>query len=87
MVAYFHRIGGTVGIYSTKGQWIGIVGTVPATSPLYRLADWIPGAKKLSQAKANCRSAPLTGGGIVTVSQWTVSSANSDFSCVKRVTK
>ena len=87
MVTYFHRIGGTVGIYSTNGQWIGIVGTVPSTSSLYRLADWIPGAKKLSRAKANCRSAPLTGGGTVTVTQWTVSSANSDFSCVRRATK
>jgi hypothetical protein len=82
MVSYFHRIGGTAGIYSTAKQWDPIVGTVPSTSPLYRLPDWIPGAKTLSQAKKNCRLAPLTGGGIVTVTQWKTPSANSDLSCL-----
>jgi len=81
MVSYFRRIGGTAGIYSTARQWDPIVGTVPSTSPLYRLPDWIPGAKTLSQAKKNCRLAPLTGGGVVTVTQWKTKPANSDFSC------
>ncbi len=81
MVSYFRRIGGTAGIYSTARQWDPLVGTVPATSPLYRLPDWIPGAKTLSQAKKNCRLAPLTGGGVVTVTQWKTKPANSDFSC------
>ena len=81
MVSYFRRIGGTAGIYSTARQWDPIVGTVPSTSPLYRLPDWIPGAKTLSQARKNCRLAPLTGGGVVTVTQWKTKPANSDFSC------
>jgi hypothetical protein len=38
MVAYFHRIGGTVGIYSMASQWDTIVKTIPSTSSLYRLA-------------------------------------------------
>jgi hypothetical protein len=83
MVAYFHHIGGTVGIYSMASQWKKILKTVPSTSSLYRLADWIPGARTLAQAKANCRLAPLTGRGIVTVTQWTVSKTNHDFSCVR----
>jgi hypothetical protein len=83
MVAYFHRIGGTVGIYSMASQWDKIVKTIPSTSSLYRLADWIPGARTLAQAKANCRSVPLTGRGTVTVTQWTVSKTDHDFSCVK----
>ncbi len=83
MVAYFRRIGGTVGIYSMASQWGQIVKTVPSTSSLYRLADWIPGARTLAQAKANCRWAPLTGRGIVSVTQWTASKTNHDFSCVK----
>ncbi len=83
MVAYFHRIGGTVGIYSTAGQWDQIIRIVPATSVLYRLADWIPGATTLAQAKANCRLAPLTGRGDVTMTQWTVSKTNHDFSCAR----
>jgi hypothetical protein len=83
MVAYFRHIGGTVGIYSMASQWDKIVKTIPSTSSLYRLADWIPGARTLVQAKANCRLAPLTGRGIVTVTQWTVSKTNHDFSCVR----
>jgi hypothetical protein len=43
--------------------------------------DWIPGATTLAQAKKNCRLAPLTGGGTVTVTQWKTKPANSDFSC------
>ncbi len=81
MVASFRRIGSTVGIYSTTRQWHSIAGTVRSASPLYHLPDWIPGARTLSQAKANCRSAPLTGGGTVILTQWTTPSVDSDFSC------
>jgi hypothetical protein len=81
MVAYLQGIGSAAGIYSTSRQWAQIAGTVPATSPLYPLTNWIPGARTLSQAKTNCSSAPLTGGGIITITQWTTSPANSDFSC------
>ena len=81
MVAYFHGIGSPAGIYSLPSQWHQIVGTAPSNSSLYHLADWIPGARTLARAKANCRALPLTRGGIVTVTQWTASSTNSDFSC------
>ena len=83
MVAYFRHIGGTVGIYSMASQWHQIVKIIPSTSPLYRLPDWIPGARTLAQAKANCRQTPLTGRGTVTVTQWTASKTNHDYSCVK----
>jgi hypothetical protein len=81
MAAYFQGVGGTVGIYSTTSQWGKIAGTVPSASALFSLPDWIAGARTLSQAKTNCGSAPLTGGGIVTVTQWVTSLADSDFSC------
>ena len=81
MVAYFHHIGVAVGVYSTASQLRKIVKTIPSTSPLYRLADWIPGARTLAQAKANCRLAPLTGRGIVTVTQLTASKTDHDVSC------
>jgi hypothetical protein len=81
MVSYFRGIGATAGIYSTAKQWDPIVGTVRSGSPLYRLPDWIPGAKTLAQARKNCGLAPLTGGGTVTVTQWKTSPANSDFAC------
>ncbi len=52
-----------------------------ATSPLYRLPDWIPGARTLSRAKKNCGLAPLTGGGTVTVVQWSMKPVNRDLAC------
>jgi hypothetical protein len=81
MVSYFHRIGGSVGIYSTAFQLHKILKIIPATSLLYRLADWIPGARTLAQAQANCRLAPLTGRGTVTLTQWEKSKIDHDFSC------
>jgi hypothetical protein len=81
MVALFRHVGGSAGIYSTIKQWGPITGTVGSRSALYRLPDWIPGAKTLAQAKKNCGLAPLTGGGKVTVTQWRTSAVNSDFSC------
>jgi hypothetical protein len=81
MVSYLRRIGGNVGIYSTPKQWDPIVGRVSSTSPLYRLPDWIPGATTLSRAKKNCGLAPLTGGGTVTVVQWTTKPVNRDLAC------
>ena len=81
MVAYFQGIGSKVGIYSTTRQWGQITGTVQS-GPLYPLVNWIPGTRTLSQAKTNCGPASsLTGGGKVTVTQWTTSPADSDFSC------
>ena len=81
MVSYFRHIGAAAGLYSTAKQWDPIVGTVSPASPLYRLPDWIPGAKTLAQAKKNCRLAPLTRGGIVAVTQWKMPITNSDLSC------
>ena len=84
MASYFRRIGGTVGIYSTTGQWGPLIGTVPPTSPLYPLPEWRPGAGTLARAKENCRLAPLTGGGTVSLTQWTTRQDNSDYSCPAR---
>lgn len=81
MVAYFHSIGASVGVYSPAGQWARIAGSVPPGSPLYTLPDWLPGVTTLLQAKANCGSAPLTGAGTIAVTQWTSSTADGDFSC------
>ncbi len=81
MVSFFRHIGGSAGIYSTPRQWDPLIGTVGPASPLYRLPDWLPGAKTLAQAKKNCRLAPLTAGGTVSLTQWTTPAANSDLSC------
>lgn len=81
MASCFLRIGARVGIYSTPRQWDPLAGVVRPGSPLYRLPTWIPGAKTLAQVKKNCRLAPLTAGGTVTLTQWKTKPANSDFSC------
>jgi len=80
MVAYFQGLGATVGVYSTSYEWSKIAGTVTSTSSLYSLADWIPGARSLSGAKTNCGLRPLTGGGLVTVTQWTAA-IDGDYAC------
>jgi hypothetical protein len=81
MVAYFQSNGSDVGIYSTASQWGRIAGNVSSSSPLGSLKNWIPGARTLAQARTNCGPAPLTSGGTVTVTQWTASPADGDFSC------
>ena len=81
MATYFRGIGGAVGIYSTMKQWGPLTGTIRPASPLYRLPDWLAGAKTLAQAERNCRLAPLTGGGTVAVTQWAALPANRDFAC------
>ena len=80
MAAYFRHIGAKAGIYSTAKQFGPLMGTITASSPLDKLPDWIPGAKTLAQAKKNCKLAPLTKGGTVTVTQWR-GTVNSDLSC------
>jgi hypothetical protein len=81
MVSYLRHIGAAAGIYSTARQFGPLTGPVSPASPLYRLPDWIPGARTLAQARKNCRLAPLTGGGSVTLTRWKTKPANSGFSC------
>lgn len=81
MVYGFTKAGGSVGVYSTSSMWASIAGTVPAGSSLYSLNEWRPGAKTLRQAQNNCNVSPLTGGGHVTLTQYT-SSWDYDYSCI-----
>jgi hypothetical protein len=84
MVSYLRHIGARAGIYSTAKQFGPLMGPVGKASPLYRLPDWIPGASTLAQAKKNCRLAPLTGGGTVTLTQWKTKPVLSDYPCPPR---
>ncbi len=69
----------TIGIYSTSYQWSQIVGTQSALSTS-GLPDWIPGARKLSGAEANCSLSSFTGG-TVTVTQWFGHPFDGDYAC------
>lgn len=82
MTAYFAGIGASTGLYSTATQWNQIAGTVPASSNLYALPSWLPGATSLAAAKRKCSSLPLTGGGKVTVAQYVSGGFDYDTSCI-----
>jgi hypothetical protein len=71
-----------VGIYSTSYQWGQVTGgsTYTAGTSLVGLADWIPGARNLSGAVANCQLSSFTGG-VVELTQWFSRPYDSDYAC------
>jgi hypothetical protein len=82
MVAGLQDVGATtVGAYSTSSQWDTITGGTSSTSgSLYQIPNWIPGARNLSGAQANCTQASFTGG-TVTVTQWFGHPDDGDYAC------
>ena len=72
----------TVGIYSTSYQWGQVTGGTQYTAgtSLAGLPDWIPGARKLSGAVANCQLSSFTGG-VVVLTQWFSRPFDSDYAC------
>lgn len=82
MVAGLQQAGAfTVGAYSTSSQWGAITGgtTTGSAGSLYGIADWIPGATRLSGAQANCSQTSFTGGR-VTLTQWS-GRIDNDYAC------
>jgi hypothetical protein len=70
----------TVGAYSTSSQWNTITGgTTSASGSLWRIPNWIPGARTLSGAKSNCSQTSFTGGSI-SLTQW-ASHPDGDYVC------
>ncbi len=82
MTAYFQSIGARVGIYSTSYQWGLIVGEVSSNSNLNYLKSWVPGARSLAGAQANCSAAPLTSGSPVVLTQYLTKNLDHNFSCI-----
>jgi len=71
----------TVGAYSTSFQWDSITGgTTSASGSLYQIPNWIPGARDLSGAEANCAQPSFTGG-VVTLTQWFGHPYDGDYAC------
>lgn len=81
MVAYFSTRNMNIGIYSTHFQWGEIINTVSASSSLNGLPNWRPGASDLEEAKLNCAVSPLTPGGKVILTQYTLGDFDYDYAC------
>jgi hypothetical protein len=81
MVAAFTAVtaaGASAGIYSTSYQWGQITGGSTAVS-LKGLNDWIPGARKLSDAQSHCSLTGFTGP--VMITQWFGHPYDGDWAC------
>jgi hypothetical protein len=83
MTSYFNTHAARVGLYSTAPQWNTIVGqTVSATSNLNGLGNWRPSGASLDNAKANCKVAPLTTGGYISLTQYVQQNVDKNHSCI-----
>ncbi|ARC55531.1 hypothetical protein AS850_00380 [Frondihabitans sp. 762G35] len=81
MTAAFTKAGAGVGIYALRSDWQAIVGSVPTTSSLSPLPNWIPiGPATLAAAQKACSGAPLTRGSIV-MTQYVSGGFDYDNSC------
>ncbi len=83
MTAALQSVGARVGVYAVRNDWAGIVGTVPATSPLHGLPTWLAGATTRAGAAENCTHAPLAGGGRVELTQYLpdLGTVDEDLAC------
>jgi hypothetical protein len=78
------QLGGvtTVGIYSTSYQWGQITdSSALGYSDLVGLPDWIPGARTLSGAQANCSLSGFTTTAKPTITQWFGKPYDGDVAC------
>lgn len=82
MLYALQQAGAAVGIYASSGSWSTLFGTVAATSPLYSLPEWRPGARTLAKAQGNCTLAPFEGNGIVEITQYVATNLDYDYSCI-----
>jgi hypothetical protein len=81
MVYALETAGASVGIYASSGSWSSLFGPVAASSTLYSLPEWRPGAKTLAKAQSNCSLAPFEGNGTVEITQYVSTNLDYDYSC------
>jgi hypothetical protein len=82
MKSYFESRGADVGLYSTAYQWGVITGNfIGAGSNLNGLPNWRPSGASLKNARNNCRVAPLTTGGKISLTQYVVRNLDHNYSC------
>ena len=83
MTAALRAVGARVGVYAVRGDWTGIVGTIPVGSPLRGLPTWLAGATTRAGAAENCTHAPLPGGGRIELTQYlpALGTVDADLVC------
>lgn len=80
---YYQLKGATVGLYSTAVQWSQINGTTVGTGGnLNGLGNWRPSGASLSNAITNCKVAPLTPGGYISLTQYVQKNLDYNHSCI-----
>jgi hypothetical protein len=81
--SYLIQQGADVGLYSTAVQWKEITGNyISSTSNLNGLRNWRPSGSSLKNAKNNCRVAPLTSGGYISLTQFISKGLDYNYSCI-----
>lgn len=82
MKSYFESVNADVGLYSTAYQWGEITGNfIGLDSNLNGLPNWRPSGASLKNAKNNCRVAPLTPGGYISLTQYVIKNLDHNYSC------
>ena len=78
-LAYLASVGVTsVGVYSTRSQWIGLMGVTGST--FVATKAWLTGYGSLATAKAACASASFTGGRVAMI-QYPSIGLDGDYQC------
>lgn len=81
--AYYQSKDANIGLYSTAYQWGVITGNnISQSSNLNGLPNWRPSGASLAIAKANCSVAPLTPGGLISLTQYVVKNLDHNHSCI-----
>lgn len=81
--AYYESKSAKIGLYSTAVQWTEITGNnISSASKLNGLPNWRPSGASLANAKANCRVAPLTTGGSISLTQYVVKNIDHNHTCI-----
>lgn len=81
--AYYQSKYAKVGLYSTGYQWGVITGNnIGENSNLRGLANWRPSGSTLTNAISNCKVAPLTTDGYISLTQYVQGGIDKNHSCI-----
>ncbi len=81
--AYYQSKNAHIGLYSTATQWSQITGNnIGSQSNLNALPNWRPSGASLNNAKSNCKVAPLTSGGYISLTQYVIRNLDYNHSCI-----